>query len=111
MRRAFTLVELLTVTALILIIVAVLTCAVSRAKTRVRISKAEAEMASIVAEVRIAKDPATTATDYEKGRVKDPWGNAYRVTVRRTALTGGGEAGDTSAVWYPNAYSPRGGGR
>ena len=73
--------------------------------------KAEAEMTSIVAEVRTAKDPATAAAYYEKGLVKDPWGNAYRVTVRRMALMGDGEAENTSAVWYPNAYSPKGGGR
>lgn len=111
MRRAFSLVELLTVTALIMIIAAALTGSVSRARTRAKISKAEAEMTSIVAEVRTAKDPPTVAAYYEKGLVKDPWGNAYRVTVRRMALTGDGEAENTSAVWYPNAYSPRGDGR
>lgn len=111
MRRAFTLVEILTVTALILVIAAALTCAVSKAKTRARLSKARAEMASIVARVQTAKDPGAAADSYSNGMVKDPWGNAYRVTVRRTMQTGDGEAGGTSAVWYPNAYSPRGGGR
>ena len=111
MRRAFTLIELLTVTALVFIVAAALTHAVFKAKSRAQLSKAQAEMASIVAGVQTAKDPTAAAAAYSDGTVKDPWGNAYRVTVRRTRLTGDGGAGATSAVWYPNAYSPKGGGR
>ena len=111
MRRGFTMIELLTVSALIFIIATALTHSVFKAKARARLSKARAEMAAIVAEVQTAKDPQAAAEFYSDGAMKDPWGNAYRVTVRRTVLAGEGLTDGTSAVWYPNAYSPRGDGK
>lgn len=111
MKRAFSLVELLSVASLVFIIAVALTQSVFKAKTQAKIAKARTEMASIVAEVKLAKNPEAAAAYYEQGNVKDPWGNAYRVTVRRTVMTGEGLKDCTSAVWYPNAYSPKGGGR
>ena len=111
MKRAFTLIELLSVTVMLFIVAAALTQSVVKASARARLSKAQAEMASIVAEVQSAKDVDEAVARYAKGQVKDPWGNPYRVTVRRTVQKGRGLSGGTSTVWYPNAGSPRGGGR
>lgn len=111
MKRAFTLIELLSVTVMLFIIAAALTQSVVKANARARLSKAQAEMASIVAEVRAAKDVDEAVARYAKGTVKDPWGNPYRVTVRRKTRASEGSSACSSAVWYPNARNPRGGAR
>lgn len=112
MRRAFTFVEVLTVTALLFVIMTAMIASVSHARRRARISAAQSEMASIVSEVGSARDPDAVAARYASERIRDPWGNAYRVEVRRCRVenakpTVNGRYG----VWFPNAFSPRGGDR
>lgn len=109
MKRAFTLVELLSVVVMLFIVAAALTQSVSKAGARARQAKAQAEMASIVADVQSAKDINEAVARYATGEVKDPWGNSYRVTVRRIARKSDGLSAGTTTIWYPNACSPRGG--
>lgn len=110
MRRGFSLLEVLTVTALLFIIATAMTVSVSHARTRARLSKAQSEMASIVAEVGSSKNPEEAARRYSVEKVLDPWGNRYRVKLKRRRVEGGdSSARGTFTVWYPNAFSPRGG--
>lgn len=109
MKRGFTLVELLTVVALLFVIMTTLTSAVSGARKRARVAKAQSEMASIVAEVGSSDSPEAVAAQYADNRTKDPWGNGYRVTVRRTVREPSErKVFGNMAVWCPNAYSPKG---
>ena len=108
MRRGFTMIEMLTVVALVIVIAAAMTRSVSQARTRAWLAKAQSEMTSIVAEVGAAKDPDAAASRYSDGQVRDPWGNSYKVELKRTIVEGESSvAGGSVTVWYPNAYSPR----
>ena len=113
MRRGFTILELLTVVAMLVVVTTCFTTSVARARARARLAKATDEMASIVAEVGGAKNPEDAAARYRNGEVRDPWGNAYQVEIRRVSASAGQPASacGTTAVWFPNAYRPAGGGR
>lgn len=108
MRRGFTFVEVLTVVALLFILLTAMIGSATRARRRARLSKAQSEMASIVAEVGSAAKPEEAAARYASGEVRDPWGNRYRVEVKRTRINHeADESSGTLSVWYPNAFAPR----
>ncbi len=112
MRRGFTFLELLMALATIFVIVCALTRSVSGARRSACLSKAQAEMASIVAEVGTAENPEEAAARYADGQRRDPWGNAYRVALRRTDVKPQKPSAPVGfAVWYPNGYAPKGGAR
>lgn len=105
MRRALTLLELVVAVSAILILVTALTVSTRQGTRRARLSKAAAEMAGIAVEVKAAQNPESAADRYGNGDFCDPWGNPYRVTVKRRSV----QASDSvptasSAVRVPNAY-------
>ncbi len=112
MRRAFTLVELIAVIAMLALLVTAFASSSITARNRARLSKARLEMEEIAAAVGNAADPDAAAKNYApEGNVRDPWGQAYHVEVRRVATAKGRDlAAGGTAVYYPNAFRPVEGG-
>ena len=148
MKRAFTLVELIVVVAMIAILAAAMSSGVAKARRRAMVAKAEAETREITNAILsyqnfdqdgslksyVMNDAEATETSLgfilgkvksrnvtvpvlynaalTGGRMLDPWGKPYRVTVKKgETVSPPGVGSMSTGVFYPNWHRLRGGER